>query len=112
MVLLTAILPNTGTDYVAPGSTDVGDVSWVTPTGQIEAATMALATPSHSWQIVAQSGMSIGHKGMLFTAKVLALAAVEFMTNPQRLKAAREEFEARLKATPYVCPLPDGVSPF
>jgi aminobenzoyl-glutamate utilization protein B len=73
---------------------------------------MALNTPSHSWQIVAQSGMSIGHKGMLFTAKVLALAAVEFMTHPSRLRAAREEFEARIKATPYICPIPDGTKPF
>jgi aminobenzoyl-glutamate utilization protein B len=56
--------------------------------------------------------MGIGHKGMLFTAKVLALTALEFMANPTRLNAAREEFEQKIKATPYVCPIPDGVKPF
>jgi aminobenzoyl-glutamate utilization protein B len=111
-VLLPAIMPNTKTDYVLPGSTDVGDVSWVTPTGQIEATCHALRTPGHSWQAAAQSGMSIGHKGMLFAAKVLALAAQEFMANPARLLAARAEFEQKIAATPYVCPVPDGVEPF
>lgn len=111
-VLFAPIMPNTKTDFVLPGSTDVGDVSWVTPTGQIEAACHALKTPGHSWQVVAQSGMGIGHKGMLFAAKVMALTALDFMANPTRLNAAREEFEQKIKATPYVCPIPDCVKPF
>jgi aminobenzoyl-glutamate utilization protein B len=111
-VLLSPVMPNVQMDFVAPGSTDVGDVSWVTPTGQIETTCAALNTPSHSWQIVAQSGMSIGHKGMLYAGKVMALAAQEFMTHPGRLKAARDEFERKIKVTPYKCPIPDGVKPF
>jgi aminobenzoyl-glutamate utilization protein B len=111
-VLLIPVMPNVQMDYIAPGSTDVGDVSWVTPTGQIETTCAALNTPSHSWQIVAQSGMSIGHKGMLYAGKVLALGAQEFMTHPERMKAARDEFERKIKLTPYNCPIPDGVKPF
>jgi aminobenzoyl-glutamate utilization protein B len=111
-VLLSPVMPNVQMDFVAPGSTDVGDVSWVTPTGQIETTCAALNTPSHSWQIVAQSGMSIGHKGMLYAGKVMALAAQEFMNHPERLKAARDEFERKIKATPYECPISDGVQPF
>ena len=111
-VFLTLVIPNTQTDYVLPGSTDVGDVSWVTPTGQISATTMTARTPGHSWRIVAQSGMSIGHKGMLSAGKVMDLAAQEFMTQPEWLKAARDEFERKIKVTPYVCPIPDGVKPF
>jgi aminobenzoyl-glutamate utilization protein B len=111
-IFLTQVMPNTHTDYVLPGSTDVGDVSWVTPTGQISATTMTARTPGHSWQIVAQSGMSIGYKGMLYAAKVMALTALEFMTNKDRLCAAREEFERKIKKTPYICPIPDGIKPF
>ena len=111
-IFLTQVMPNTHTDYVLPGSTDVGDVSWVTPTGQISATTMTARTPGHSWQIVAQSGMSIGYKGMLYAAKVMALTALEFMTNKDRLRAAREEFERKIKKTPYICPIPDGIKPF
>ena len=45
------------------GSTDVGDVSWLVPTGEIRVATWVPSTPSHSWQAVASGGMSIGLKG-------------------------------------------------
>lgn len=111
-LFLTQVMPNSHTDYVLPGSTDVGDVSWVTPTGQISATTMTARTPGHSWQIAAQSGMSIGYKGMLYAAKAMALTALEFMTNKDRLRAARDEFEKKIKKTPYICPIPDGIKPF
>jgi aminobenzoyl-glutamate utilization protein B len=111
-VLLEPVMPNVQMDFVTPGSTDVGDVSWVTPTGQIETTCAVLNSPSHSWQIVAQSGMSIGHKGMLYAAKVLGSAAQEFMVRPDRLKAAREEFENKIMRSPYKCPIPDGIGPF
>jgi aminobenzoyl-glutamate utilization protein B len=42
--------PDTG--YVA-ASTDVGDVSWVVPTGQLTTATYVPGTPGHSWQSTA-----------------------------------------------------------
>ena len=111
-LLLRQVMPNTHTDYISPGSTDVGDVSWVTPTGQIETTCAALNTPSHSWQMTAQGGMSIGHKGMLYAGKVMGAAALEFMADPKRLQAAREEFEQKIKQTPYHCPIPDGTKPF
>jgi aminobenzoyl-glutamate utilization protein B len=110
--LFTGILPNTDSDYVLPGSTDVGDVSWVTPTAQISTTCQAFGTPGHSWQIVAQSGMGIGQKGMLYAGKVMALTAVEFIAKPELVKAAREEFERAVRKTPYVCPIADGVKPF
>ena len=40
------------------GSTDVGDVSWVAPTGGVRAATWAPGPAAHSWQAAAASGMS------------------------------------------------------
>jgi len=98
-------------EIVQPGSTDVGDVSWVVPTGQIVTATMALGTPGHSWQTVAQSRMGIGYKGMLFAAKVMALSAVEFMQNPGLVSKAQAEFKNRRLASPYISPIPDGLKP-
>ena len=76
------------------GSTDVGDVSWATPTVGVRTATWVPGTPSHSWQSAAASGMSIGYKGTQVAAKALALAAVELYTDPQLRQAARAEFEA------------------
>ena len=54
--------------------------------------------------------MSIGHKGMLFAAKVLALTAVEFMARPDLVQKAWEEFAARTAGSPYVSLIPDGVT--
>src|SRR5699024_1477192 len=47
------IVPFEETDDCIPGSTDVGDVSWVVPTTQCRTATWVLGTPAHTWQVVA-----------------------------------------------------------
>ena len=77
------------------GSTDVGDVSWNVPTAGFRTATWVPGTPAHSWQAVAAGGMSIGHKGMLLAAKVLAVTTVELLQDPARLHEARRELERR-----------------
>ena len=59
------------------GSTDVGDVSYAVPTVGLSTATWVPGTPAHSWQAVAASGTSIGHKGTQVAAKTLTLAAIE-----------------------------------
>ncbi len=76
------------------GSTDVGDVSYATPTVGLRTATWVPGTSAHSWQAVAASGNSIGHKGAQVAAKTMALMAVELFTNPELRTAARAEFEA------------------
>ena len=76
------------------GSTDVGDVSWATPTVGLATATWVPGTSAHSWQAVAASGHSIGHKGAQVAAKAMALMAVELFTNPDLRAAARAEFDA------------------
>ena len=39
-------------DAFKAGSTDVGDVSWLTPTAQIHVAAWPNGCPGHSWQNV------------------------------------------------------------
>jgi len=77
---------------IRSGSTDLGDVSHIVPTGQFTGCCFPLGIPNHSWQIVAISGSSIGFKGMIFAAKVLALTATSLLLKPEILKAAHEEF--------------------
>jgi len=77
------------------GSTDVGDVSWAVPTAGFSTATWVPGTAAHSWQAVAAGGMSIGHKGMLLAARLLALTATELYTNPAVIKTAWKEMEER-----------------
>ncbi len=110
-MLMEQVLPAFKKDIAMPGSSDVGDVSWVIPTGQIMTTCHAVGTPGHSWQMVVQSGMSIGHKGMLYAGKVLAATAVEFMQDADLLQKAKDEYAERLKETPYVQLIPDDVTP-
>lgn len=77
------------------GSTDVGDVSWTVPTVGFGTATWVPGTPAHSWQAVAAGGMSIGSKGMLLAARLLAVTAVDLFEEPELRAAARDEFEGR-----------------
>lgn len=77
------------------GSTDVGDVSWTLPTGGFRTATWVPGTAAHSWQAVSAGGMSIGHKGMMLAAKVLALTAAQLYSDPGLIAQARAELEDR-----------------
>lgn len=92
------------------GSTDVGDVSWLTPTAQIHVAAWPNGCPGHSWQNVSCDGSEIGYKAALHAGKVLAAAAMDLLADPQLLKEAREEFEKRT-ASGYVCPIPADAVP-
>lgn len=111
LVLFEDILPPFKSETIQPGSTDVGDVSWVCPTGQIQTACWALGSPGHSWQIVAQGKMGIGQRGMLYAGKVMALSALEFMQNKSVLQKAKDEFKRKRSAAKYVSPIPPGTKP-
>ena len=88
----------------APGSTDVGDVSWLTPTAQITTATWTSAAPGHSWQNVSIGRTSIAHKGVLLAAKILAGSTADLMEQPELLAKARAEFK-EAAAEGYDCPI-------
>ena len=93
------------------GSTDVSDVSWVTPTMEFSTACNTLGTPGHSWQFVAQSGSSIGHKGLIFATQVIATSGIEILTDAALLKSIRDEYTKRLAGRKYKCPLPADLEP-
>ena len=105
------VLPFNPEPITMPGSTEVADVSQITPTSQLTTACWPFGTPPHSWQIVASSGSSIGAKGMLHAAKAMALTAFDLMTKPDLLRAARQEFEEATAGNPYVSPLPEDAVP-
>lgn len=77
------------------GSTDVGDVSWNAPTAGLTTATWVPGTAAHSWQAVAAGGMSIGHRGMMLAAEVLALTAQQLFQDVSLIEQAREELVER-----------------
>ncbi|MBQ7625333.1 MAG: amidohydrolase [Clostridia bacterium] len=97
-----------GVDF---GSSDVGDVSWVCPTAQINVATASYRTPGHSWQRVAQGKCDFAHKATLFAGKVMAGAVIDLLGDPETLEKAKAEHRERLGKDGYVCPIPKGVIP-
>lgn len=93
------------------GSTDVGDVSWVVPTGGFSTACVVPGVSMHSWQAVACGGMSIGHKGMTNAAKTLTLATLELLTDPTQIAAAHDSFEKRRAGKSYQTRFPQDQGP-
>jgi len=83
------------------GSTDVADVSWIVPTLNLRVTASPVGVPSHAWPVVACSGMSIGHKGMLHAAKVLAATMVDLFTKPETRDSIKAEFRAKTKGLHY-----------
>jgi len=93
------------------GSTDVGDISWNVPEITLLTTTAPKNTAWHGWSVVACSGMSIGHKGLVFSSKALAMTMVDLFENEQLRKDIREEFEKRKGAQVYKAYIPEGPAP-
>jgi aminobenzoyl-glutamate utilization protein B len=93
------------------GSTDVADVSWVAPTLHVSIATSPQGAPWHAWPVVASGGMSIGHKGMVRAAKVLAATMVDLYEQPAALAAVKADFKAKKGEVVYTPYVPDGPPP-
>jgi len=90
------------------GSTDVGDVSWHVPTCGINTTCMIAETPGHSWQDVATIASSIGEKGIVYGAKVLAVTALDLFENPEAVRAAQADWNERMKERRYTTLIPKG----
>ncbi len=87
------------------GSTDVAEVSWITPLAEFNVAFVPQGAPWHSWVVVSCSGSSLAHRAMLIAAKTLAATAIDLLTDPDLLAEARAEFESATESRPYVSPL-------
>jgi aminobenzoyl-glutamate utilization protein B len=94
---------------IGTGSTDVGDLSQIVPVSLLRTTCFPTGCPGHSWGNVASAGMSIGHKGMMHAAKIMAITAVELYSDPNHLDPIQEEFKQKTGGKPYVSPIPEGV---
>ena len=103
--LATGVLPRVGPTKVG-GSSDLGDVSKVTPLGVFGWPTAGLGTSLHTWAITACGGMSIGDRASLDTARILAGAGYDLMTDESLRAAAKEDLARRMEGKSYVPLLP------
>ncbi|MDR1324611.1 MAG: amidohydrolase [Treponema sp.] len=109
--ILDDIVPYKETNWVLPGSTDVGDVSWQVPTAQVFTACYPQGTVSHSWQLTACGKSSLVHKGLIHAAKIIAFTAADILENPALVADAKAEYQRRLDGESYCCPIPPEVNP-
>ena len=86
-------------------STDVGDVSWCTPTMGCGMPTVPLEVGLHTWAATACHGTSIGLKGAISAARVLVSTGVDILTDSALRQAARVDFDRRTQSKPYISPL-------
>jgi aminobenzoyl-glutamate utilization protein B len=93
------------------GSTDVGDVSWIVPEVRLSVTTAPKDTPWHSWAVVACGGMSIGHKGMVYATKALALTMIDLYQDEKLRDKIKKEFLKRKGDYVYQAILPEGPPP-
>ena len=89
-------------------TSDIGDVSWTVPTITLLSVCVPKDVPMHSWGSTSCFGSSIGHKGMIYASKALALTMIDLYKNPVQLIAIKKEFAERKGAIVYKTMLPPG----
>jgi aminobenzoyl-glutamate utilization protein B len=93
------------------GSTDVAEVSWITPTVGLNVVTAPEQIPWHSWATTAYHGTPGAARGAWVAAKVLALTGVDLFTDAGLRQRARAAFLAKTGGEPYRSPLPADARP-
>ncbi len=93
------------------GSTDVGDVSWNVANINLRVTTAPKDTPWHSWAVVACGGMSIGHKGMIYSSKAMSMTMLDLFENPDLVKKVKAEYMQRKGEEVYKAIIPEGPPP-
>jgi len=97
--------------FVGGGSSDVGDVSLITPTATIRFPGQVPESIGHHWSSVTCNYGSTAWKGLNAGAKAMAASAIDLLTKPEELKKLREEFEAYSEEHPYKSFLPEDAEP-
>jgi aminobenzoyl-glutamate utilization protein B len=93
-------------------SSDLGDVSKITPLGVFGWPTAGLGTGLHTWAITACGGSTIGDRASLDTARILAGIGHDLMVDADLRAAARADFDTRRRGRSFASLLPpDQVAP-
>lgn len=98
-------------EHPGGGSTDVGDVSWNVANINLGVTTAPKDTPWHSWAVVACGGMSIGHKGMIYSSKAMAMTMADLFENPDLVAKVKAEYKKRKGDEVYEAMIPEGPPP-
>ena len=83
------------------GSSDEGNVSWITPLGVLNVACSSRGTPGHHYLVHEESLAPAAMKGLRVAVQTLAFSAWDLLTDPAVLKEAKEEFARKTEGRPY-----------
>jgi aminobenzoyl-glutamate utilization protein B len=97
-------------EHPGGGSTDVGDVSWNVANINLSVTVAPKDTPWHSWAVVACGGMSIGHKGMIYATKAMAMTMTDLFENQKLIDKVKAEYKERKGETVWEAMI-DGPPP-
>ena len=97
--------------FVGGGSSDVGDVTLITPTATIRFPGQVPEAIGHHWSCVTATYGSTSWKGLNAGAKAMAASTIDLLTKPEELKKLRDEFEEYAKEHPYKSFLPEDAIP-
>ena len=93
------------------GSTDVGDVSWITPTVNLTVTCCPVMVNGHSWQACAAYGSTAAAKGMTRAGQIMAASAYDLLTDRKDvIQAAKKELEEDKGERSYT-PIPADMVP-
>jgi aminobenzoyl-glutamate utilization protein B len=91
------------------GFTDVGDVSYITPTMGVVVPSFPQGIGLHTWMATASNGTSIGFKAAVTASKLLALTGIDLLTDAELLKQAKADFDKRTEGFTYKSPIPEMI---
>ncbi len=91
------------------GFTDVGDVSYITPTMGVSIPAVPPGIGLHTWMGTASHGTSIGFKAAVTASKILTLTGIDLFTDAEFLKQTKADFDKRTEGFTYESPIPDMI---
>ena len=96
---------------VGGGSSDVGEVTLITPAATLNFPGGVPGAIGHHWSSVASNYGTAAWKGLNAGAKVMAATAIDLLTKPKLLGEIKNEFAEYSKNHPYKSFLPEGATP-
>lgn len=93
------------------GSSDVGEVTLITPTATLNFPGIVPGAIGHHWSTVTSGYGTAAWKGLITGAKVMAAATIDLLTKPELLSKVKNEFTEYSVNHPFKSFLPEGAKP-
>jgi aminobenzoyl-glutamate utilization protein B len=99
------------TQYAGGGSDDIAEVSWNLPTVVLRYPGNIPGMVGHHWSSSIAMATPIAHKGATAGAKAHAMMALDLLTNPELLNAAKAYFSEQTKTVKWQSLIPQETKP-